>query len=133
MAFDKLANFFGMNDEEDDYTVAEQPENPNKEVRKNNVVSINSPQPRTSQRSEIKVIEPRRYADVKEIAKDLLNNRAVLVNLKNVSEEQMRRITDFLTGTVFAINGDIRRVDDHVFLYTPTNFEIDNGTDNFTE
>ncbi|RHW46883.1 cell division protein SepF [Bombilactobacillus bombi] len=126
MAFDKLANFFGMNDDE---YVGEEDVSDN-EVRRNNVVSL---QPNNHERSEIRVVEPRRYSDAKEIAKDLLNNRAVLVNLKNVNEEQMRRITDFLTGTVFAINGDIRRVDQNVFLYTPTNFQIDNDTDNFTE
>ncbi|AXX64645.1 MAG: cell division protein SepF [Lactobacillus sp.] len=127
MAFDKLANFFGMNDDE---YVGEEEDVSDNEVRRNNVVSL---QPNNHERSEIRVVEPRRYSDAKEIAKDLLNNRAVLVNLKNVNEEQMRRITDFLTGTVFAINGDIRRVDQNVFLYTPTNFQIDNDTDNFTE
>ncbi|MBA1434351.1 cell division protein SepF [Bombilactobacillus bombi] len=128
MAFDKLANFFGMNDDED--YEPEEPSNDKDPVRKNNIVAM---QPHNAQRSEIKVVDPKRYGDAKEIAKDLLNNRAVLVNLRKVNEEQMRRITDFLTGTVFAINGDVSRVDENVFLYTPANFQIDTETDNFTE
>jgi cell division inhibitor SepF len=34
-------------------------------------------------------------------------------------------VIDFLTGTVFAIKGEIQRVGDKIFLCTPAKFEIE--------
>ena len=73
----------------------------------NKVVSMNSVRQRSS---KIALYEPRLYADVKQIADQLLNDRAVIV--------------DFLNGTVFAINGDIKRIGKEIFLCTPKNFEV---------
>lgn len=130
MAFEKLANFFGMSDDDSAEDLQqEEPESTstpinNNKIKKNNVVSMNEPH---QQLSEIRVIEPKGYADAKEISKDLLNNRAVLIKFKDINDEQMSRITDFVTGTVFAINGDVRRIDGTVFLCTPSMFKIEDG------
>ena len=88
---------------------------------KSNVVSINSPKAGSS---KIALFEPRIYSDVKEIAKQLIKNEAAIINFSRVEEDQAKRIVDFLTGTVFAINGDIERIGDQIFLCTPHNFEI---------
>ena len=55
----------------------------------------------------------------------MLNGEAVLVNFQSVEEDQARRIVDFLTGTVYAQDGDIKRVGDEIFLCTPCDVEID--------
>ena len=39
-----------------------------------------------------------------------------------------RRIVDFLTGTVFAINGEIERIGDEIFLCIPENYEVSGST-----
>ena len=61
------------------------------------------------------------------IAKHLFAEEAVLVNFTLVEEDQARRIVDFLTGTVYALDGDIQRVGNEIFLCTP-NMEIDSAT-----
>ena len=90
-------------------------------VDNNKVVPMNQSRLRTSQ---ISLYEPRLYADVKQIATQLLNNRAVIVNFSEMDPKVAGRIVDFLNGTVFAIDGDIERIGKEIFLCTPKNFEV---------
>lgn len=130
MAFDKLGRFFGIAEDDEmneaPYTEAEQQEEEVPQAQKNerraNVVSINSGVGATS---KIVLYEPRVYSDAKEVAQNLLNNKAVIINFARMDDEQARRIVDFITGTVYALNGEIQRVGDKIFLATPPKFETD--------
>ncbi|WP_125605309.1 cell division protein SepF [Lapidilactobacillus bayanensis] len=130
MAFEKLSRFFGMTDEDDYDTTDNQPvkidndSNGEKlEVASSNVVPMNNNTRSVSRK--IVISEPKIYADAKEISTNLLNNQAVIVNFTQMEEAQSRRVIDFLTGTVFAIKGEIQRVGDQIFLCTPPKFEIE--------
>lgn len=74
---------------------------------------------------KISIVEPRVYSEAMTIAKRILSGESVLVNFDLVDENQARRIVDFLTGTVYAVDGDIQRVGDEIFLCTPADVEID--------
>lgn len=79
--------------------------------------------------STIMVLEPRVYSEAMTIAKHVMSGKSVLVNFHLMEEYQARRIVDFLTGTVYAEDGDIKRVSDEMFLCTPKTVEIE-GTAN---
>ncbi|MHC5269050.1 cell division protein SepF [Enterococcus sp. LJL98] len=79
--------------------------------------------------STIMVLEPRVYSEAMSIAKHVMSGKSVLVNFHLMEEHQARRIVDFLTGTVYAEDGDIKRVSDEMFLCTPKTVEIE-GTAN---
>lgn len=87
---------------------------------KKNVVSLKSVQ------SQIKVVlsEPRSYDETQDIADHIVNRRSVVINLQRVDYEQAKRIVDFLSGTVYAVSGDIQKLGPHTFLCTPDNVEI---------
>lgn len=87
---------------------------------KQNVVSLQSVQ----KSSKVILVEPRVYAEAQEIADHLKNRRSVLVNLQRIQHDQAKRIVDFLSGTVYAIGGDIQRVGNDIFLCTPDNVEV---------
>jgi Uncharacterized protein conserved in bacteria len=135
MAFEKLGSFFGINDEEEDFDQQEQPVEKKKVDYTNNekVVSMNSTSESRVTSSKIAIYQPRVYADAKIVAKQLLNNKAVIVNFNNISDEQAKRIVDFLTGAIFALNGEIKRVGDKIFLCTPPKFEIDGSIPDINE
>ena len=84
--------------------------------------------PKTNLAGKITVMEPRTYSEAMTIAKRIIAGEATLVNFHLVEEKQARRIVDFLTGTVYALDGDIKRVGDEIFLCTPTGMEIDSST-----
>lgn len=127
MALEKLGRFFGISDDDElvDEGYAEEQEDTsatNSEPNNSKIVSINSGMAATS---KIVLYEPRVYADAKEVAQNLLNNKAIIINFSRMDDESSRRIVDFVTGTVYALNGEIQRVGDKIFLATPPKFETD--------
>jgi cell division inhibitor SepF len=88
----------------------------------NNVVSIASANGTKS--SKVVLVEPRVYAEAQDIAENLKNKRATIVNLQRIDREQAIRIIDFLSGTVYALGGEIQRVGTNIFLCTPDNVEV---------
>ena len=145
----RLNSFFGLGDEEESFYLEEaeqeskvkntkqKPQVPNRQgssvamnVRRDtkktsNVVSINQ----TQQQGKIIVVEPRVYAEVKDIADLLLANQAVVLNFNRIEKGEAKKIVDFLMGTIYAIEGDMQRVGNEIFLCTPKNVEIDGVLD----
>ncbi|MFD1419705.1 cell division protein SepF [Lactiplantibacillus songbeiensis] len=125
-------NFFGVSDEDNLDT------NPNSNAQPTRDMPTNTANPATpkivpmqggkSVNSKIALFEPKIYSDVKEIAAQLLKNQAVIVNFDHVDDQMARRIVDFLTGTVYAINGEIERIGDEIFLCIPENYEVSGST-----
>ncbi|BBW96780.1 MULTISPECIES: cell division protein SepF [Geobacillus] len=91
-----------------------------KAASKSNVVSLQSVQ----KSAKVVLVEPRVYAEAQEIADHLKSRRAVIVNLQRIQHEQAKRIVDFLSGTVYAIGGDIQQVGAKIFLCTPENVDV---------
>lgn len=96
-----------------------------------NVVSLKSMKQPTS---KVVLCEPRTYSEAQEIADNIVNRRAVVINLERVNKEQAKRIVDFLSGTVYAVNGDIQKLGVQTFLCTPDNVEVTGSiTDSYDE
>lgn len=93
------------------------------------VVSLQSAQ----KSSKVILIEPRVYAEAQDISEHLRNKRAVVVNLQRIDREQGIRIVDFLSGTVYAIGGDIQRIGTDIFLCVPENVEVAGTVSDFFE
>ncbi|KAB7669249.1 cell division protein SepF [Bacillus sp. B1-b2] len=85
-----------------------------------NVVSLQSVQ----KASKVYLSEPRVYADSQDVADQIKNRRAVVVNLQRIEKDQGLRIIDFLSGTVYALGGDIQKIGSDIFLCTPDNVEV---------
>jgi len=95
----------------------------------NNIVSLQSAM--NSKGSKVVLVEPRVYAEAQDIAEHLKNRRATIVNLQRIEREQGVRIIDFLSGTVYALGGDIQRIGKDIFLCTPENVEVSGEISNF--
>ncbi len=89
-------------------------------AQKQNVVSLQSVQ----KSAKVVLVEPRVYAEAQDISDQLKNRRAVVVNLQRIEKDQAKRIIDFLSGTVYALGGDIQKVGTDIFLCTPDNVEV---------
>ncbi|WP_404799144.1 cell division protein SepF [Bacillus aerolatus] len=94
---------------------------------KKNVVSLQSVQ----KSSKVILSEPRVFAEAQEIADHLKNRRAVVVNLQRIQHDQAKRVIDFLSGTVYAIGGEIQQLGQKIFLCTPDNVEVDGSISQF--
>ncbi len=92
--------------------------------QKQNVVSIQSAPSKQSSGAKVMLIEARAYSEVQQIADHLLSKRAVVINLQQVEYDQAKRIVDFLSGTTYAVGGDIKKIGASTFLCTPDNVDV---------
>lgn len=74
--------------------------------------------------SKMVLLEPRAYSESQQIVDYLKNRMAVVVNLKRVTSDQAKRIVDFLSGTIYAIGGDLQKIGGGIFLCTPNNVNV---------
>ncbi|WP_243289955.1 cell division protein SepF [Bacillus sp. FJAT-47783] len=140
----KFRSFFALDDEEYEYVEEDQhyeeeknessinrrgfaQEVPQQQSHKQNVVSLQSVQ----KSSKVILCEPRAYSEAQEIADHLKSRRSVVVNLQRINRDQAKRIVDFLSGTVYAIGGDIQRVGVDIFLCTPENVDVSGSISDF--
>ncbi|HLS22864.1 MAG TPA: cell division protein SepF [Pseudogracilibacillus sp.] len=122
---EKLKNFFNT---EEEYEYVEEVDVEESNVpglsqrnQQPNVVNLTKIETSTA---KVTLYEPRSYHEVQEIADNLLNKRSVVINLHQVDRQQAKRIVDFLSGTVYAIKGDIQKLGLSTFLCTPENVEV---------
>ena len=71
------------------------------------------------------LLEPRAFSESQQIADHLKKRNTVVVNMKRVTSEQAKRIIDFLSGTVYAIGGDLQKIGVGIFLCTPKNVNVE--------
>ncbi|SER04360.1 cell division inhibitor SepF [Gracilibacillus ureilyticus] len=119
----KFKNLFGLEDEYEiiHEEIEEQGQyETNEQEEKSNVVSLKSVQ----SSSKVVLCEPRSYNEVQEIADHVVNRRSVVMNLQRLDAQQARQIIDFMSGTVYAMSGHIRKLGSQTFLCTPDHVEI---------
>jgi|SRR5690625_167796 len=122
---DKLKLLFSVDDEYE-YEYTEEDTNDlesstNQQQDNKNVVNLTSLKQPTS---KVVLCEPRTYNEAQEIADHIVNRRAVVTNLERVDHSQAVRIIDFLSGTIYALNGDMQKIGTQTFLCTPDNVKV---------
>src|SRR5574344_821152 len=116
MALDKFKNFFGV--DSDNAAVEHTPEDEYYSGEPSEKTTSNSS-------NKMMLLEPRAYSESFQIADYLKSRNAVVVNLKRVTPDQAKRIVDFLSGTLYAIGGDLQKLGGGIFLCTPNNVDVE--------
>ena len=75
--------------------------------------------------NKVVLISPRAFSESQTVADQLKKRNAVIVSLKKVTNDQARRIVDFLSGTLYAIGGDMQQLGSGIYLCTPKNIDVD--------
>ncbi len=117
MALDKLKTLFGGEEESGEEVTADEEfyTTSREEYHEENGVAG----------SKMMLLEPRAYSESQQIADYLKARTAVVVNLKRVTPDQAKRIVDFLSGTIYAIGGDLQKLGGGIFLCTPNNVNVE--------
>ena len=79
---------------------------------------------------QIKMVisQPTTFEQSEEICQFLKEKKSCIVNLEYVNKDVARRIVDFISGGVYALDAHIQKVSNSIFLIAPTNYEISNET-----
>lgn len=72
----------------------------------------------------VEFLYPTRFDDVQFLINYLKEGESVVLNLNNMNEIDSQRLLDCASGAIYALNGNIRRVDSNIFLLTPEGFNI---------
>lgn len=86
---------------------------------------VNMPQP---QQIKMVISQPTSFEQTGEICQYLKDKKSCIVNLEYVNKDEARRIVDFISGGVFALDAHIQKVSNSIFLIAPTNYDIANET-----
>lgn len=96
-----------------------------KPVRTNSKVTpMRQPARRNAPTMEVCVIKPNKMEDSREITETLLSGRTVILNLEGLDLEDAQRIIDFISGAAFAIDGNLQKISNSIFLVTPAHVDI---------
>ncbi|MCI9365948.1 MAG: cell division protein SepF [Clostridia bacterium] len=89
--------------------------------RKNKVVNM-------PQANQIKMVisQPTTFEQSEEICQYLKERKSCIVNLEYVNKDVARRVVDFISGGVYALNGHIQKISNSIFLIAPANYDIAN-------
>lgn len=119
---DKFMNWIGYTEEEYEEEAAALEEQEEALPRpRRHLVGI----PGGSGGMRVVVMEPDNFEEVQQVADHLKERRPVIVNLEEAPMELARRIVDFLSGTVYALDGGLERIGEAIFLLVPSNVSVE--------
>lgn len=72
----------------------------------------------------VHLVLPRSFNDAQQIADRFKDDVPVILNLQTADNELSKRLIDFASGLTYALEGQMQRVADKVFLLTPRNVEL---------
>ena len=75
-------------------------------------------------KQEVVLFRPGSFNDTSKAADDLRGRKAVIVNMENVDKAMARRVVDFLSGCVYALDGDVKKIAQSAYLFCPHNMDI---------
>ena len=107
--WNKVLAFFGFGPEEESRTEAAAKPRPTTRPRRN------------GEMNEIVTLDPKDYADAKDVAANFRTGVPVIVNIGAMSETDAKRMLDFMLGLKEGLEGHLRRVTPKVYLLSPTN------------
>lgn len=79
---------------------------------------------RSGVKQEVVLFRPTSFNDTTKAADDLKANKAVIVNMENVDKAMARRVVDFLSGCVYALEGDVKKIAQSAYLFCPHNVGV---------
>ena len=77
-----------------------------------------------SGKQEVVLFHAKTFDDAAKAADELRKKRAVILNMENVDKSLTRRVVDFLSGSVYALDGSVKKVAQSTYLFCPHNMDV---------
>ncbi len=95
---------------------------PSRSSRSSNIVNVSNS---SSNKMKICIQEPLTYDDGPSVIDNITANRTVVLNLEMLEVDKKRQIFDFVSGGVYALNGNIQKVTKDIYVIVPKGVEVD--------
>ena len=73
---------------------------------------------------EVCIFKPSSIEDAREITETLLQGKAVVINFEGLQVEISQRIIDFISGSCYALDGNLQKISNFIFIATPDSVDI---------
>ena len=143
---DSMKKWIGLEEIDDDEEISEGEINAAKDkiakekASKDTIVALDSSiparKPLTGARSEkhfstvntgafkMVLIEPKNFEECPKLVDSLKGRRPVIINLEKIETAEARKIFDFMSGATYALNGNVQKVANNIFIFAPENVDI---------
>lgn len=78
---------------------------------------------------QVALVAPGDFDDAQQIADRLKSGASVIVDMQGCDRELSGRLTDFLSGLAYALEGSLQRVGSEVVLVSPRDVDLSGGLD----
>lgn len=75
------------------------------------------------------VIEPSGFDECPKLVDSLKSKKPIIINLERIESDTARKIFDFLSGATYALNGNVQKVANNIFVFAPENVDISAGVE----
>lgn len=102
-----------------------------KDVKDNRVLPMQNKNitPNTTNQFKMVVIEPKGFDECPKLVDNLKARKPVIINLEKVESDNARKIFDFLSGATYALNGNVQKVANNIFIFAPENVDVSANID----
>ncbi len=144
---DKFKDFVGIEDFDEEEITEEEIREAQSRMEKREAQPRTSFEPRRSEIKESKVVnmqkgttvnthpfkmvvlEPKGFEEAPKLVDNLKSRKPVIVNLERLESDTARKIFDFLSGATYALNGNVQKVANNIFVFAPENVDINSSVD----
>lgn len=96
-----------------------------KEIKDTRVLPMqNKSTPQNTAQFKMVVIEPKSFDECPKLVDNLKAKKPVIINLEKVETDSARKIFDFLSGATYALNGNVQKVANNIFIFAPENVDV---------
>ena len=78
----------------------------------------------SSGKQEVVLFHAKTFDDAAKAADELRRKRAVILNMENIDKALTRRVVDFLSGSVYALDGSVKKVAQSAYFFCPHNIDV---------
>lgn len=121
--FDKILYFLGIEEEEpsiDDGNEYNTPPMAISEQRaKGKVINIHQ-----TAKNKVIIHKPISFEEAGKICEEIKNRKAAIVNMELLDKETAKRVLDFLSGSIYALSGTVKKIGTGIFIFAPDNVDI---------
>ena len=78
----------------------------------------------SSGKQEVVLFHAKTFDDAAKASDELRRRKAVILNMENVDKALTRRVVDFLSGSVYALDGSVKKIAQSTYLFCPHNMDV---------
>ena len=85
----------------------------------------------SSGKQEVVLFHAKAFDDAAKASDELRRKKAVILNMENVDKALTRRVVDFLSGCVYALDGSVKKIAQSTYLFCPHSMDIVGDLESF--